>query len=297
MKLKEKQNFKEKEVEFNKFIVSEYLRYGSVDEVFKANDYSLPISYPGVQRLLDKWGIVKAAGPNTLLSESISFMVRMVEEQIPLETLYRKMPPSFTPSLTTLHRIYRGAKKEVKKKIEERKMRRVGAALIITQEGKENEVLIGHDTSTPRLDLGKPFGSISLPMGFSKRAEPRGNSVLRVLQQEVLTQHAIERNLPFEKIYQEQKPFMFIDIADVRVSVYHIEIPRNLNLNFSSYKLKNLKTVKTEDVLLLGNNLRQGMHEIMWGYRNYYLQANEAESPIYTVSSLNRELALLRAEY
>jgi len=62
---------KEKEDAFNRFIISEYLKYGSVDEVFRRNDYNLPISYPGVQRLLDKWGIVKAAGPNTLLTEAL----------------------------------------------------------------------------------------------------------------------------------------------------------------------------------------------------------------------------------
>jgi len=297
MKVKEKQSFIEKEAVFNKFIISEYLRYGSVDEVFKANDYSLPISYPGVQRLLDKWGIVKAAGPNTLLSECISFMVRMVEEQIPLETLYRKMPPSFTPSMTTLHRIYRGAKIEVKKKIEERKMRRIGTALIITKEGEENEILIGHDVSTPRLDLGKYFGSISLPMGFSRRGESRKESVLRVLQQEVFTELTIERKLPFDNIYGGQRPFMYIDIADVRVAVYHLALPKNVESTFSSYKLKNLKMLKTEDVLLLGKNLRQGIHEIVWGYRNYCMQESQMEEPIYTISALNQELALLQAEY
>src|SRR3972149_4019713 len=94
-----------REAEFNRFIVSEYLRYGSVDEVFKHNDYKLPISYPGVQRLLDKWGIVKAAGPNTRLSGPPAFLSQLSNEKVPLETLYRNMPPSFKTSMGRLHRI------------------------------------------------------------------------------------------------------------------------------------------------------------------------------------------------
>ncbi|MFH1792433.1 MAG: hypothetical protein ABH819_02190, partial [Patescibacteria group bacterium] len=66
---------KEREKLFNEFIVSEYLKYGSVDEVFSKNNYDLPISYPQVHRILDKWGIIKSVGPNSKLSEAICFMV------------------------------------------------------------------------------------------------------------------------------------------------------------------------------------------------------------------------------
>lgn len=299
-KMTERQSPQEKEEAFNKFIISEYLKYGSVDEVFRANDYSLPISYAGVQRLLDKWGVVKAAGPNTMLSESIGFLVRLVETRIPLESLYKRMPPSFTPSMTTLHRIYRNVKKDVKKEIEKRDMRRVGTALIITGSSK-GEILVGHDISTPRLDLGKKYGAVSFPMGFSKRTEFHEDSVIRVLQQEVFAQQTINKSLDFYSLVNDPEPFGYIDIADVRVSVYHLQLPEWLieNETFSSYKLKNFNFVPVENVLSGRLNLRQGVREMTRGYIKYLGtigQEDEVE-PIYINSNLNRELALLSLDY
>jgi len=49
---------REKEKQFNEFLVREYLKYGAVDGVYRAHEYDLPISYPSFQRLLDKWGFV-----------------------------------------------------------------------------------------------------------------------------------------------------------------------------------------------------------------------------------------------
>lgn len=298
--LEKESSFEEKERVFNKFIVSEYLKYGSVDEVFKANDFSLPISYAGVHRLLDKWGIVKAAGPNTMLSESIGFLVRLVETKIPLESLYRRMPPSFTPSMTTLHRIYRNVKKDVKKEIEKRDMRRAGTALIITGTSRR-QILVGQDVSTPRLDLGKSYGAVSLPMGFSKRTEAREDSVVRVLQQEVFTRQTVEQTMNFAKLVDNLSPFGFIDIADVRVSVYHLELPEQVveNEEFTSFKLKNFRFVNVDEILNAGLNLRQGVKEMVRGYLKH-LEANgeeESFNPIYITSNLNQKLALLSLDY
>jgi len=50
--------FPKGEKEFNKWIVSEYFKHGSVDEVLRINRYGLPISYANYQRILDKYGIV-----------------------------------------------------------------------------------------------------------------------------------------------------------------------------------------------------------------------------------------------
>lgn len=298
-KMHEKEaSLERREEEFNKFIISEYLKYGSVDEVFKANDYSLPISYPGVQRLLDKWGIVKAAGPNSVLSDSIGFLVRLVETNIPLESLYKRMPPSFSPSMTTLHRIYRNVKKDVKKEIEKRDMRRVGTALIVTG-ASQREILIGHDVSTPRTDLGKAYGAMSVPMGFSKRTEARKSSIIRVLQQEVFTTQTIERSLNFDELVEKPQLFGFIDIADVRVSVYHLRLPDETlrSESFSSFKLKNFQFLNVDDVLSGGLNLRQGVREMTAGYLRYIQNLDEGISPIYINSQLNQELALLSLDY
>ena len=106
--MKERLSPKKSVLEFERFIVSEYLRYGSVDEIFRQHNYRpLGISYPGVYHVLKRWGVVRALGrTNTPLTESIEFLVRKIEGKIPLETLYRRMPPSFRPSMATLHTIY-----------------------------------------------------------------------------------------------------------------------------------------------------------------------------------------------
>src|SRR3989337_2461017 len=162
---------------FNKWLISEYLKYGSGDEVYKVNDYDIPISYMGFQRLLDKWGIVKAAGPNTRLTEALIFLEELSLEQIPVERLYRRMPPSFKASMGTMHRILSYIRSET--------IRRVGTALVMTPSESPNLILVGNDVSAIiRTEVGKPYGSLTFPMGYSKRLEAPETSILRVLHQE-----------------------------------------------------------------------------------------------------------------
>lgn len=97
----------EKEKVFYEFLVAEYLRHGSVDAVFKVHDYDIPISYPEYQRVLSRWGVVKAAGPNSKLSEVLEFLTRLAEQKVPLEMLYRSVPDGFKTSVSTMHRILR----------------------------------------------------------------------------------------------------------------------------------------------------------------------------------------------
>lgn len=290
---------KEREREYYKFIVSEYLQYGSVDEVFRANNYDIHLSYPGVHHLLDRWGIVKAAGPNTSLVESIGFLVRMVEERIPLERLYKKMPPSFSPSMATLHRMYRDVKKQVKTKIEKRTPRRTGAALVIVPEYDERVVLVGKDMSPPRPSMGKMFGSVSLPMGYSRKSEERETSILRVLQQEVFAKNAINQNMP-DVIGKDPKPFMYVDIADVRVGVFRVVLPRECSAQslFSSHKLKKHHFTAVNGFSLTdlkAYKYRTGVVEIVLGYRSYLnsLRENKRIKPIYASSYLNLGLRSL----
>ena len=278
-----------REAEFNRFIVTEYLRYGSVEEVFRRNDYNLPISYPGVQRLLDKWGIVKAAGPNTRLSEALAFLSQLSSEKIPLETLYRNMPPSFKTSMGTLHRILTHIRKGT--------IRRVGTALMLSPRANPNMVLVGNDVSVPRLEVGKSFGSISLPMGYSRRTEGREASVLRVLQQEVFTNRAIERTLPIDELVGSFSPFMYVDIADVRVAVYNFLLPDWLSDtgSYSSFKIRDLRFLHVSEICSAEGNFRTGMAEMGRGYDRLLREPRRDFSldPLFERSFLNLKLALI----
>lgn len=308
--MKERLSPKEAALEFERFIVSEYLRYGSVDEIFKANRYeSLGISYPGVYHILKRWGVVRSLGRSSLpLTETLEFLVRAVEGKIPIATLYRRMPPSFQPTLTTVHRVYNETKKLVKQEVEiqERKgVKRVGTALVVTPWGNANEVLIGRDVSPARRDVGKPYGSLSLPMGFSKKGEG-AKAVLRIFQQEIFTDKFLEDPAAFNRtangLTRDLIPFMFMDIADVRVSVYHLELPAELSSvdSFSSFKLKNFKFVGAGEILAMegsGQLLRQGIKEIAKGYKEYREKLAEGiYEPFYVDSLFNQRLALLVAK-
>ena len=284
---------KEREKLFNKFIVSEYLKYGSVDEVFSKNNYELPISYPQVHRILNKWGIVKSVGPNSKLSEAICFMVLLSDKKIPLEKLYKSLPSSFKSSMSTMHRILHNIKEGL--------IRRYGTALVITAGKNPKKVLVAKDVSTPRLELGKPFGSISLPMSYSKKSEDPKKSILRILQQEVFTKDARDKTLKEDLIPKNINPFMFLDIVDIRVNVYQLSFDEKYldAKNFSSYKLKNYKFIDLDDLSSKNNKFRMGLSKIGLGYQKYLNRSKTIVEykPILIKSDINLELSQLALEY
>jgi len=285
----------ERERDFNEFLVEEYLKHGSVDEVLRIHRYDIPISYAGYQRVLDRWGIVKAAGPNSKLTEVINFLTRMIEEEIPLEKLYKKMPSSFRVSTATLYRILSYIREGI--------TRRVGTGLVITSNGDRKRILVGKDISTPRLDLGKPYGSISIPMGFSRKRDPRKDAILRVLQQEVFTKLAVKNNMP-NVVPDRPKPFMYLDIADVRVEIFRIELPSKLfSLRyFSSFKLRDYEYLPLGEIIAGDGarvNLRVGVKEVAMGYQKYLgiSDRNLAVNPLFFKSELNYQLAETSSGY
>lgn len=281
----------EKEQQYLKGIIRDYLRYGSVDRIFSSRGYDLALSYPAVHRLIRNWGIVKSAGPNSKLSEAIAFLVSLSRERIPLETLYRNLPATFKVSMGTLHRILHNIKEGV--------IRRYGTALVVTKKSQPNMVLIAEDVSPPRLEVGKTYGSLSLPMGFSKKDEESEDSVLRVLQQEVFTEYAVERAMP-DVVPQVTSPFMFLDIADVRVGVLHLALPDELaeERGFSSFKLRNYRYLHASQISQSPPelNFRAGIREIAEGYKKFRESQNPAGFVLFEKSSLNIELKKLALE-
>lgn len=285
----------ESEEGFRAWLVAEYLKYSSVDEVFRAHRYNIPISYPSFQRLLNEWGIVKAAGPNSKLSEVCAFLTEIAEEKLKdkkfsLEALYRRMPPSFRTSLGTMHRIYQ--------KVKEGATRRFGAVLIISPGDNPEDLLVGNDVSTPRIELGKPYGAVSFPIGFARKSEENSQSIKRILQQEVFAHQTIERSFPEEVIPQNPQPFLYIDVADIKVSVYHLVLPKELKgpSDFSSFKIEKHRFVDISTILsenVKEGTFRAGMPEIAAFYQRYLYESEKSESvePFVAKARLNLELA------
>lgn len=273
------------EQEFNKKIIADYLALGSVDAVFKKYNWDLPISYAGFHRLLKKWGVVKSAGPNTKFSETVAFLDMLSADKLPLEKLYKKTPPSFSTSAQTLYRVVSNVKRGL--------VRRVGTALVITPSNNTSNVLMGKDISAPRLDFGKPYGSYSLPMGFSKKNESRQTSIRRVLQREVFSERTVNQDFPKEAIPQDPTPFMHLLIADVAVAVYHLQIPEETLETANSLVLDELQLTPVHTVLQQATNsiyYRSGIGEIINAYSREILQGANSIQPVLEISEVNAAL-------
>ena len=277
----------ELEIEFYKPLVASYLKYGSVDKVFTDFAHDTGVSYPHFHRILKRWGIIKSAGPQSRLAEAVYFLTALAKDNLPLETLYKTMPPSLQISAVTLHRILSYVKRGL--------TRRRGTALIVSPESNLTLALIGRDISTPRPEIGKPFGSLSLPMTYSKRTESAQDSILRVLQQEVAATLSVARRLP-SLIPDDPKVVVMIDIADVRVRTYQVIVPNRLIEKLDSYKLTDLTFMPLSQIAAnagLESSFRAGVPEIAAGL--LAKAPSDLNTPLLLGSVLNQKLALLPA--
>ncbi len=242
-------------LEFEQFLVSEYFRIGSINKVFQEHKYDLPISFAGFDRVLSKFGVVKSAGPNSKLSESLYILSLLANYKIPLEKVYhRHAPKTIQVSTNTLHRMLHYIRLGL--------TRRQGVALIISPSGHPEKVLIGNDLSLSKSSLGSK-GDLSVPMGHSKIGEPIRDSIARVMQNEVFTDNVISQNFPWQVIPKHIKPLACVNVADISVSVYRLELPANLRV-FSSFKLSKLKFLDINN--LPNTSFRPGVKDALTYY-------------------------------
>lgn len=242
------------EDDFETWLVAEYFKFGSIDQVLKFHQYNIPISYAGYHRVLNKFGIVKSAGPNSKLSESLYLLSLIANYKTPLEKVYRKYAPaSVKVSSNTLHRILHCTRLGL--------TRRQGVALLIENKLESGKYLVANDMSLTHTDLGSK-GDLSLPMSHSKVGENPRVSIMRVLQQEVFSNSVLNKNFPVNIIPEHPKPAMYINIADIRVSVYTLQI--HPEFSFSSFKLRNHTFKDIQEIRALP--VRPGVCEIINAY-------------------------------
>lgn len=278
----------DEEIEWYKPLIKLYLTYGSVDKVFVKQQYDTGVSYPHFHRILKEWGVIKSTGPKSRFTEAVYFFGKLVKEELPLETLYRSMPSSLQVSAVTLHRILSYVKRGL--------VRRYATALIISPESNLDLALVGKEITTARPELGKPIGSLSIPMTYAKRDEPSSDSVLRVLQQEVASTMTVNRKLPLALVPNNPKVVLTIDIADVRVRVFCIVVPDKIVSEFDSFKLADLSFMPLSRIAMDTDpefHFRAGVPEIC----AEFLEINRTmdKNPRHLCSLLNKQLALLPA--
>jgi len=267
--------------EFEEKLIREYFACGSINKVFQKHHYNLPISFAGYDRVLTKYGVVKSAGPNSKLSESLFLMSLLADYKISLEKIYHRFAPkTFQVSSNTLHRILHYTRLGL--------TRRQGVALLIVTKDKPTKVLMGNDFSLRDKKLGNK-GDLSLPMGYSKLGEPAKDSIARVLQNEVFTNRVVARKFPWKVIPDHNKPVMYVNIADICVSVYKLEIPTNL-VDFSSLKLRNIRFREISEIDKY--SLRAGVEDIVKTYENLGKSEQSAEALVVN-SKLNSSIFAL----
>lgn len=260
--------------EFEKFLVSEYLKQGSIDKVFKLHKYNLPISFASYHRLLNKYKVVKSAGPNSKLSESMHVLSLLNTYKLPLERIYHRFSPqSLQVSTNTLHRTLHNIRLGVTK--------RVGIALLISNTMSPNKFLLGQDTSLTDPNLGQK-GDWSLPMGYTRQQDNFKTGITRVLQQEVFTNQTINGSFPKKVVPKNPKPIFSVNIADIKVYVFKIQLKKDFE--FSSFKLKNFNLYSVQEIIDL--KARGGVKDII----ELYLNGSDNQS--YN-SEFNEELCLL----
>ncbi len=240
------------ETEFESLLISEYLKHGSIEQVFAANKYSLPISFASYHRLLNRHKIIKSAGPNSKLSESLNFLSLLANYKLPLEKAYHKhAPASLQISTNTLHRILHYTRLKM--------TRRTGTALLISKESDPNKYLIAKDISLNNPILGES-GDYSLPMTHSRSNESSVESITRVMQQELFLNETVKGSFPTHLIPEENTPIMYINIGDIKVSVFRIILPDTIK-EYSSFRLKDYQFSSLES--LKSKKLRPGVEDII----------------------------------
>lgn len=238
---------------FEDQLISDYLRYESIESVFKKYKYNLPISFAGYARLLSKKNIVTTAGPNSHLSESLYFFSLLKEYGGSVSKLHQKL--GLNISTQTLHRILHNIRFGI--------TRRYGTALIIEDEKAPGNILLGQDNSLHG-KLGKR-GDWSLPMSHTREQDSHYSSILRVLQREVFTDQTTNNSFPYEVLRQNLSPIFCINITDINVRVYHLKIDGS-KYDFSSFKLDQHKFVPTNTINSLVT--RPGLKDIIQNFNN-----------------------------
>lgn len=279
--------FKERETKYLKYsdewLIDRFFKFGSIDSALWDNGSPIPFSYMSYYRKLSEAGIIRSAGRQTSLTEALHFFrLKQMEPGMPLESIYKELPPSFKTSINTLHRIYNRIEKSIPG--------RFATALVISHEDDLSKILVGSELSSNRL-YGKSIGDISIPMTFSHLKDTKRESVVRVLQQEVFTNEAVDGKFSND-IYTDSLlqtisgPYLHFRILDVEVACYKLVLPANF-ANFSSYKLSNLHMENVENILNEEIKFRIGVSQIV---RHAYATEIGSLSVPNVVSTLNISL-------
>lgn len=166
-----------------KKIIGLYLKYGSIEEVYTRHS-DLGYSAASIQRLLDKWGIVKS--PEGRSRQSIAKMVEAFKllAKHPYATVdqiisYTNSSDRAKLSPSTFFR----AQREIRKG----NISATASGLIVYKPQNPYDVLIGNEQIRTKNSDGLSEHLLTSPAVYSSFDESQSMSITRTLQQEVLS--------------------------------------------------------------------------------------------------------------
>ena len=127
-------------------------------------------------------------------------------------------------------------------------------------------------------------------MGYSQKGESPTLSNKRVMQQEMFTSEVLNRSFPQNLIPKNPPALFYVNIADIRVTVHHLEVPPDIS--FSSYKLSGYRYENVHDLAGIDphhEHIRPGIVDIATHYLNHDYNRQDTSIPHHN-SNLNQAL-------
>lgn len=263
---------------------------------------SLPISITDYHRLVKRRGLVKNEGRTSasLAQTLYVFLNKTLDPKLSIEKVYRSIPLSVRsnntfPALTTLYRVYQS--------VLEGKTTKHAVGLVITPPQDFSKIMLVDEKMTSP-HVAKKQGDSTIPVGFTSKNMSADKSILRVLQREYSHELALngklaltaDRNLSdFARrlIPQDISAFLTIDILDIKLHIYHLVLPNELNglQECSSTTVENHRFMDVNQIITNGLRLRPGIGDVLRAYNTYLTGDAQARQ---VTSNLN--LALMHSD-
>ncbi len=286
-----------KDIPFDKYsdrwLIANYLKYGSVEAVMCAYDYSIPCSVADYHRRVRKAGIVKGDGrANKSFAQALYvFLEKTLQPSLSLEKIYRSLPLTLRDArMSSIYRIYDSIMKQ--------KTRRAAVGVVISPEGRPGTILVADELRSSSTSA-KKSGETTIPFGFASKKHSFDRSLLRIMQREFSTTLALSGELVVgsemssKLIPADTRPFLELQLLDVRVSVAHLTLPGELcDLSkCTSFTVNNHRWVPLEDCVNGKVGLRTGVGEVLASYHDFLFKSSFSTK--FEIADINRALLTL----
>jgi hypothetical protein len=266
-----------------------FLKLGSVESVLESFP-NINVSYATYQRLISDRGIIKSptGRPPVHIGALTDFFQTMITENSTIERLNKYPISGFVYGERSLYRVL--------KKIRTGVISHNATMILAHPQYRPDLLLTARDLCINSVDVEH---SRTAPMTYSTKKEDPYFSLLRVVQQEMLSEMTINGELNVSKASTHRflknalNPKFYVDVLDVRVGVHILEIPTQLLSRISSERLdsmhfESLYTVAQSDPVT--SEYRAGVVDAARKHVEAHLSNEEKSVGNHFPSQINRSL-------